>query len=395
MNQFRDRALKHLRMLALAVLMCAISATLASAHGSLIHAEPKPNAHLADAPRAVTLTFDEELDRRFSGVHVLDANQNVVDAGDLSISDDRKQMHISLLPNLTAGTYTVAYRTLTSVDGHITPGVYVFFVGSTATTSTTSNPTVGTVDLSRLPLDAGVRALNLLAALALCGAFALKLLMGDLDKDFASLRRTLDSRLSRWVLINLALLVAGIVVAQVLQAAEASGRSVAEVFAQGVWLNTLTETRYGQAALARLLLAATLFILHVGSNRDAERFRIKQLGNVRTLDALEFAVAGLILLSISLSSHAAAMGDVLQIGVLMDWVHLLAVGAWTGGLFALTVVVRPVLKRDAALQDVNARVLKRFSQLAIASVVVFTVTGLYASWRQVGSSNALTGTAYG
>ncbi|MCA1554476.1 MAG: CopD family protein, partial [Chloroflexi bacterium] len=101
------------------------------------------------------------------------------------------------------------------------------------------------------------------------------------------------------------------------------------------------------------------------------------------------------LLSFSLSSHAAAMSDALQVGVLTDWVHLLAVGAWTGGLFALTVAVRPVLKRDHALDDVSAQVLKRFSKLAMASVVVFTLTGLYSAWRQVGSQNALVNTAYG
>ena len=72
----------------------------------------------------------------------------------------------------------------------------------------------------------------------------------------------------------------------------------------------------------------------------------------------------------------------------VDVVHLLAVAAWLGGLAALLVALyrAPV---DRAARPYGA------SPRAFGSVVVLVATGLYQSWRQVGSWSALTGTPYG
>jgi copper transport protein len=68
--------------------------------------------------------------------------------------------------------------------------------------------------------------------------------------------------------------------------------------------------------------------------------------------------------------------------------HLLAMAVWLGGLTALLTV----LYRSP---DLDAAPVARFSRLAFASVTVLVVTGVYQSWRGLGSWNALTGTSYG
>lgn len=72
----------------------------------------------------------------------------------------------------------------------------------------------------------------------------------------------------------------------------------------------------------------------------------------------------------------------------VDVLHLLAVAAWLGGLAALVVSLYwgPPVERAAV---------RRFSRIAFGSVVVLVATGLYQSWRQVGTWRALTDTAYG
>jgi copper transport protein len=69
--------------------------------------------------------------------------------------------------------------------------------------------------------------------------------------------------------------------------------------------------------------------------------------------------------------------------------HLLATGVWLGGLVALLLTLRRSSGEDLA------EVVPRFSRIAFASVTVLAVTGVYQSWRGLGSLSTLTGTSYG
>jgi copper transport protein len=73
----------------------------------------------------------------------------------------------------------------------------------------------------------------------------------------------------------------------------------------------------------------------------------------------------------------------------VDVVHLLAVAAWLGGLTALLVTL---YRADTPIERSAVR---RFSRLAFSSVVTLVATGIYQSWRQLGSWSAFTDTTYG
>ncbi|MFF1447556.1 copper resistance CopC/CopD family protein [Streptomyces sp. NPDC058274] len=92
----------------------------------------------------------------------------------------------------------------------------------------------------------------------------------------------------------------------------------------------------------------------------------------------------------AMSEHASTG---LQPGIAMpvDVLHLLAVATWLGGLSALLVA----LYRAPADQQIDTASVRRFSRVAFVSVVTLAATGLYQSWRQVGSWSALTDTSYG
>jgi putative copper export protein len=109
-----------------------------------------------------------------------------------------------------------------------------------------------------------------------------------------------------------------------------------------------------------------------------------------------FPVASFVALTTTLSGHAADWGNV-TVPVLIDWLHLVAVSIWIGGLFTFGFV----LKRSLATSDsaemvpLLSVIARPFSRIAAGCVAVFLATGLYNSWLQVGSVSALVEAAYG
>jgi putative copper resistance protein D len=91
-------------------------------------------------------------------------------------------------------------------------------------------------------------------------------------------------------------------------------------------------------------------------------------------------------------SHAAARVADRPGLVALDAVHQLAVAAWVGGLAHFTLYAARARRAPAARDGVVAR---RFSALALASVVVLVLTGIALTVKYVGEPAALVGTAYG
>ena len=79
--------------------------------------------------------------------------------------------------------------------------------------------------------------------------------------------------------------------------------------------------------------------------------------------------------------------------VCADAVHLLASGVWLGGLIPLALLLRECnRKNDAAELAVAREATRRFSTLALASVIVLICTGLNNAWNLVGGFAPLFGT---
>jgi copper transport protein len=100
-------------------------------------------------------------------------------------------------------------------------------------------------------------------------------------------------------------------------------------------------------------------------------------------------------MTLTLQSHAAAEGGLLPLAA--DWLHVVAVSVWMGGLLGFPILLtRPPLAMPA---DARARLLgrtvRRFSKVATGAVITLLTTGLYAILLHVPSLPALTDTAYG
>ena len=109
----------------------AASATLlaaagaAAAHAHLVSSDPAAGATVA-APKAVTLTFSEKLEGKFSGAAL---SKGGAPLGSHSLLDPTGGKTLTVSPGapLAAGAYTVSWHVV-SVDGHRTKGEVAFTV---------------------------------------------------------------------------------------------------------------------------------------------------------------------------------------------------------------------------------------------------------------------------
>jgi copper transport protein len=120
---------------ALAILLSVFCfASGASAHASLVSAEPSDGSVLAAAPKTVQLRFNEAVTPAV--ISLIDAMGRTRD--DASVHSDGDTIVIALPDDLPRGTQVVSYRVI-SEDGHPVAGSLVFSIG--AATAPTATPT--------------------------------------------------------------------------------------------------------------------------------------------------------------------------------------------------------------------------------------------------------------
>ena len=115
-----------MRSILLATAMLATAASAAFAHAQLTAATPAPGSTVA-APTEVAITFDEEVEAKYSTIAVTDAHGARVDGGAAHlVGGDELHLAVPLKP-LAAGSYKVVWHA-TATDTHKTQGSFTFTV---------------------------------------------------------------------------------------------------------------------------------------------------------------------------------------------------------------------------------------------------------------------------
>jgi copper transport protein len=380
-NTARSRTARVLALLLLTVSgLLFAGAGPASAHAALTGGDPRQGVVVNRAPEQVTLTFSEKVAVSADSVRVLDPEGNRVDTGKTP-SVDGTAVRVKLLPGLPFGTFTVAYQVV-SEDSHPVAGAYTFSVGA---------PSMTSVDLPEQ--SAGGGAVGTLYDVARYVSYAgFTVLVGGAAFVLICWRRGAGVRaLQRLVVGGWLALTAGTLALLLLRGAYIGSGKLGDVADMGLLAQVLRSTT-GAALICRLLLlaVAALFVavLFGTYQRREDGAEKRDLSFGLTLGG--GVVAAGLAATWALSEHASAG---LQPGIAMpaDVVHLLAVALWLGGLTALLVA----LYRRSAEVTVERAAVRRFSRVAFLSVAALAVTGVYQSWRQVGSWDALTSTSYG
>ncbi|MFJ2924941.1 copper resistance CopC/CopD family protein [Streptomyces massasporeus] len=357
-------------LLGTVLVLLLAGAAPASAHAALRGTDPDDGSVVKRAPRHVTLTFTESVGLLDDSFRVFGPDQRRVHTDEATHADGRSDTaRVGLPGKLAQGTYTVAWRVV-SADSHPVSGAFSFSVGKPSATT-------GQIDTGPAedPLTGGLhdaaRYLAYLAAALLVGLAAFALLCRPADTS--PLRRPLVA--AWWTLLG------STVVLLLLRAPYEAGTGPAAAFDAAALGRTLTG-RPGEALLARLvvLLPTAVFLIRLSRRRGPEqRPAVLAIGT---------ALATALALTWAAAEHASA-GIQVPLAMTSSVLHLLATGVWLGGLVALLLTLR----RSAG--DDLWEVVPRFSRIAFASVIVLAVTGLYQSWRGLGSLSALTGTSYG
>ncbi len=142
-------------------------------------------------------------------------------------------------------------------------------------------------------------------------------------------------------------------------------------------------TTFGQVCVAQCLaLVAAFFVLERERSRPDRGRDGRRAGVAAVLAGLATALEAWHL-------HGAAMHAGLSPILISELFHVLAAGAWLGGLLPLALFVR------AVPPEMGAVAARRFSAAATVCVVVLAVTALWQGCRLVGSVSALFGTVYG
>lgn len=394
----------------------------AFAHSDLLRSRPADGERLQQIPKAIELTFKKELQTvSMNSVAVTDQNGRRVDKNIVTVSVDGKQM-TSELEELGSGIYTVEWRAL-SADDHTIRGTFTFTVALLANNNSASIAVPAQpLNSEQMPMthsmpmqesgtnweQSAVRWLAYLAMMTLFGGFAFRLLVlkPSLEKApvLSDEERSLgfgqgEDRFVRLTWLSLALLVAATLAGLVSQTSTVLDVAIPQAIAPSRLVQVLTETSYGppwllQIAAMLSLCVITFFIARQRRNDESEQ---KTLTGRSTLLRIGLGISALVFLPSSLTGHARAASGEYRFAIASDWLHLIAVGVWVGGLFhlALTVPKSITHLENVGRLCVVSRVIPFFSRIAVAATILIVLTGIYNSWIHMDSFSALWTTPYG
>lgn len=326
------------------------------------------------------------MEEGFSSISVLESSGRRIDKQDVIISLDRFGMSVSL-PELEEGVYTVSWKALSSVDGHITEGSFPFAVGNISLTSLRQQQVESKLDTSPSLTEILLRWITFSSQTALVGSLAFLFLIwrpvsNRLENEAAYISSAVSS-FSRTLWVSFALILLSTIMwllFQVLVLSSSSLEGIAQV---------LLGTRFGSVWIFRIVVIGLIAITLYAYTRRGEKNYFAWLLAI---------AAGLLLLTTSLNSHNAATTEFGILPIIFDWLHLVGVGVWVGSLLQMAVTLSSIY-RTAGYKESLSRLLialiPRFSLVAILSIAVISLTGFFSSLIQLKNLDALFSSLYG
>ncbi|WP_236705334.1 MULTISPECIES: copper resistance CopC/CopD family protein [Frankia] len=343
----------------------------ASAHALMTGTSPADGAALAAAPTRVVISYSESVRVSRDSIRVLDSAGARVDDGQAHSGQKASQAMVALRPDLPRGTYVASWRVI-SADSHPISGAFAFGVGgppeagaASAEADTSGSRTVGFLfGVARFAGYAGIGVL--------LGACFFLLMLWPQGLRLSGASQLVAGAWGLSALAGLGQLL--------LQGPYTAGLGMSGL---GRWsvLSATLEERFGHLLLIRLLaLCLAVPLLR-------RMFRIGSLDVWRTC---ELAGLGLVVaVTLAAIGHGSA-GDLVWLATASLTVHVLGMSVWIGGL----VVIALFLVRRAAAVEL-AEVLPRWSRVAAVAVAVIVISGLFQSWREIGTLRAVIDTGYG
>ncbi|MCY4528661.1 MAG: copper resistance protein CopC, partial [Chloroflexi bacterium] len=315
--------------LVLAVAMLVLSRPdPAYAHANLADADPAPNSVLDESPSKITIWYTEPLEPSFSSIEVLDSQGSRVDNDDSTVEPANPTvMYVTILDDLPNGTYTVAWRNLSTVDGHTIRGTFSYSVGEALSATM---PVTEDEPVLQSPAEPFVRWAVLLGGLTVLGVLMLWLVV--LRPPLVSMAGTEDlvarvrDKTDRIAIAGIVVALLGSIGHLLVQASSVHEVSFIEALGEPVRF-VIAETEWGRGWLQR----TSLLIGALGPTWAL--LRLRGTPSTRRDTALwisAFLVTALAMATLSTTSHGAATPGIELAATVTDYIHLLAAAFWVG-----------------------------------------------------------------
>jgi copper transport protein len=394
------------------VAIVAMFSSVAWGHAKLVRSSPQANSVLTEVPMRVELWFSVKLKEGFNSVTVSGENDQRVDYGKVRLAENSKKLEADL-KNIQSGTYLVIWSVISS-DEHKVNGKFSFKVSTQTATATIQNRQVAVSTPSvqqnhsmgghaedDSPLALGlsiIRWILTLAMLSLYGGFSFHVFVyapalkreTHFDLEIQRLINNYNTRYSiRLFLLSLVLLIVAAVAGLVFQSATLFSTTVYEAISPSLLSQTLKNTDYGSAWLIQVALIVTIaFIILLLRGRKHNSMVLWWLG---------LLTSSLLLLTLTLTGHSAVAATDYKLAIPVNWLHMIAASSWAGGVIYLAFSV-PSLRFLARRSD-HARLLSsiiaRFNLLAMLSVGLVILTGLYNTLLHIETLTDLWTSSYG
>jgi copper transport protein len=384
----------------------ALAATAAPtwAHASLVGSTPRAGGRVVESPRAVVLRFSEPVDIvNRSDVSVVDHNGQRVDTNAArTAAGDPRRVVVPLHTPLVPDSYTVRYRVV-SADSHSAVQAMVYATGHAPLRDPVFAGAGGLSDTS--PAAVAARVLELATLGLLLGLLAFRGLvwgpavagaaargLGDAERE----RALRHGRRLFWRAVWALIVLAGAAETTVLSAKSgvifhtgvvgaALDPAAADHLVSASRFGDLLGLRYG----VLIVFAAVAF-----ATWSAESESAPSAGRRGPLALM--GLLGAAALALLADQGHASQAPLAPLSVAADAIHLVGAAIWVGGLPCLAAVL---LRAPRALPDggrmLASATLRRFSRLALLSVVVIAVTGLARLAGELSSPVQLLTTSYG
>jgi copper transport protein len=346
------------------------------AHAVLQTTDPAANAVLARAPEQLSLHFSEPVELSLGSVRLVSCSGKTVSTGAPKHGASDADVVVDGVPDLANDTYVVLWRVI-SADAHPVHGAFSFTVGTDAQNIANCSANAAPESSSAVGELFGFTRFLLFAGLALLiggVVFWLAIAHGT----SAAPRARVIAWTGWWATVIAT--IAGVM----LQGPYAASTGIGDAVKWDV-IDGVLDTRYGHRAIERLLyLVLGLFILLMLGRADG-----RKKPNIVLIVAA--GIVAVLLASTPGRAGHAATGDWTWAAIPLDTVHVLAMAIWFGGLVALIATAL-----GGGFSGGLRRALVNFARIAFWCVVTLVVTGVFASWRQVGFKlDGYTDTSFG
>ena len=354
--------------------------TFTFAHAYILKSSPSENEIVNQAPKKVTIKFDEAIQPSFNSLKVYDGKGNRVDQNNGRIdSKNPSTIEASLNENLPNGTYSINWRVVSS-DGHPVEGVIPFQIGNGVTSNegaTVEKKSKGYTPHFDMMM---IRWLQYISNAGFVGVLLLYLFVLPKKLLENPWVRTMFSRIIVFCYIGILI---SILLSFPLQATVEAGLSWNKVFRFKVLSDMFSNTLFGEIWMIQI---ATLLFLFLTTYLLIKR-------NLKPLWVWISFILGIgLLLAKSFTSHASSAANVL-VSITTDFIHLLSASIWIGCLMGLVALIPLSRKNDT--KQLYLISIQKFSKWGILLVTLLTLTGFYSSLSYIPNFQTLFTTNYG